>query len=81
MISIIPFTTPQGGLKTWGLDMRGRLLKSSFDTLPPNGAVMISCQGRVIKVLSPQKASAFLQQAQAADSQQLQLLMAKEWTL
>ena len=61
-----------------GTDMRGRLLEELFSYIATkNGAVMISCQGRVIKVLSPKKAADFLQQAQEADSQQLQLLMAK----
>ncbi len=62
-----------------GTDMRGRLLEEPFSYIATkNGTVMISYQGRVIKALSPRKADAFLRQAQAADSQQLQLLMAKE---
>lgn len=59
-------------------DMRGRLLEESFSYIATkDGSVMISCQGRVIKGLSSKKAASFLRQAQAVDSQTLQLLMAK----
>lgn len=60
-------------------DSRGRLLEEPFSyTATKDGGVMIAWQGRMIKVLSPKKAVSFLRQAQTADSQQLQLLMAKE---
>ena len=59
-------------------DARERLLEEPFSYFATkDGRVMISCQGRMIKVLSPKKAVSFLQQAQTADSQHLQLLMAK----
>ena len=59
-------------------DCRGRLLEEPFSYMATkDGSVRISYQGRMIKVLSPKKAAAFLRQAQTADSQELQLLMAK----